>query len=380
MKPSKLKDVLPKDGDASSPPFHSSQKSISRGVKDRLAADDAEIAALEKALGVKDKKTLPKSFQDDGLDDLLNGLRDELSDDGARRKRKRDDGEEWLEIKRKNARRLDGGAVSNDPSATDYSEGTGSSFGGLSDPETDIENQDRGNGEFVAGSESNDDLISQESPGSSTGFVPAKNGTRENPYRAPFTAAVATPKYIPPSLRNQTSSETEDLSRLRRQVQGLINRLSEANLISILGDVESLYQDNPRQHVSSTLLDLLLGLMSDPASLQDTFIILHAGFITAVYKTIGPDFGAQVIQRIDRDFRINLDIGEDDGRHGKKLTNLASLLSSLYIFQVVGSKLIYDYIKLFIENLSDAKVELLLKVLRSKISSRFCKRAAYIER
>ncbi|KAL8915521.1 MAG: hypothetical protein Q9171_000086 [Xanthocarpia ochracea] len=365
LKPSKPRRVLSKDEDASSPSLHSSQKSISRGVKDRLAADDAEIAALEKALGVKDKKTRPKSFQDDGLDALLNGLGDELSDDGARRKRKRDDGEEWLEIKRKNARRFEGRAVSNDPPATDCSEGTGSSFGGLSDPETDIENQDRGNGEFVAGSENDEDSFSQDSHGSSSGFVPAKHGTRENPYRAPITAAVAAPKYIPPSLRNQTSSETEDLSRLRRQVQGLVNRLSEANLISILGDVESLYQNNPRQHVSSTLLDLLLGLISDPAILQDTFVILHAGFITAVYKTIGQDFGAQVIQRIDREFRLDLDTDEDDVLHGKKLTNLASLLSSLYIFQVVSSKLIYDYIKLFIENLSEAKVELLLKVLRN---------------
>ncbi|KAL8760427.1 MAG: hypothetical protein Q9199_000051 [Rusavskia elegans] len=364
LKSPKKKHILP-DDDVSSPPPHSSQKIISRGVKDRLAADDAEIAALEKALGVKDKKKLPKSFEEDGLDDLLGGLGDDISGDGIRSKRKRDDGEEWLERKRKKARRVDRGAIAIDPSAMDDSEGTGSSFDGLSDPEMSNDDQDHGNEGLSTGSESNDDSVSQDSSGSSSGIIPAKNGIREDPYRAPVTAEVAAPKYTPPSLRGQTSSETEDLSRLRRKVQGLINRLSEANLISILGNVESLYQTNPRQHVSLTLLDLLLGLLSDPASLQDTFVILHAGFITAVYKMIGPDFGAQVIQRIDEEFRLNLDVGKDDERLGKKLTNLASLLSSLYTFQVVGSKLIYDYIKIFIEDLSEDKVELLLKMLRN---------------
>lgn len=366
LKSPKQKDILP-DDDGSSLPLYPSRKPISRGVKDRLVADDAEIAALEKALGIKDKKKLPKAFEEDGLDDLLGGLGDDLSHDEIRSKRKRDDGEEWLERKRMKARGVDREPITMDPSAIDDSEGTGGSFDGLSDPEMGNEDQDRNEG-LSTGSESNDDSMFEDSSSSSSDVVPGEDRIRENPYRAPVTAEAAAPKYTPPSLRNQTPSETEDLSRLRRKVQGLINRLSDANLISILGNVESLYQNNPRQHVSLTLLDLLLGLLSDPASLQDTFVILHAGFITAVYKMIGPDFGAQVIQRIDEEFRLSLDVGKDDERPGKKLMNLASLLSSLYTFQVVGSKLIYDYIKMFVEDLSEDKVELLLKILRSRLS------------
>lgn len=334
-------------------------------------ADDAEIAALEKALGVKDKKKLPKAFEEDGLDDLLGGLGDDLSHDEIRSKRKRDDGEEWLERKRMKARGVDRDPIAIDPSAMGDREGSGSSFDGLSDPEMGNEDRDGIEGPST-GSESNDDTMFENSGSSSSDVVPGENRIRENPYRAPVTAEAAAPKYTPPSLRNQTPLETEDLSRLRRKVQGLINRLSDANLISILGSVESLYQNNPRQHVSLTLLDLLLGLLSDPASLQDTFVILHAGFITAVYKMIGPDFGAQVLQRIDEEFRLDLDVGKDDERPGKKLMNLASLLSSLYTFQVVGSKLIYDYIKMFIEDLSEDKVELLLKILRSRLSCLDC--------
>ncbi|KAL8774949.1 MAG: hypothetical protein Q9209_000428 [Squamulea sp. 1 TL-2023] len=365
----KAKSVLSSDEDknVSSPPPQSAQRSISRGVKDKLAADDAEIAALEKALGVKDKKKLPKSFEEDGLDGILKGLDDESYADGVLSKRKRDEGDEWLEEKRRKARKVDRATGLHRALTVSDREGTDSSFEGLSDPEVDDEDEDANAEDEVpfADSESNDDSFSQDFSSSSSEIIPAKSSARENPYRAPATAAVAAPKYIPPSLRRQVSAETEDLSRLRRRIQGLINRLSEANLVSILGDVEAMYQNNPRQHVSSTLLDLLLGLLSSPANLEDTFVILHAGFITAVYKMIGPDFGAQVIQRIDEEFCLNLDVSEDDPRRGKKLLNLASLLSSLYTFQVVGSKFIYDYIKMFIERLSEDKVELLLKILRN---------------
>ncbi|KAL9037728.1 MAG: hypothetical protein Q9180_003560 [Flavoplaca navasiana] len=364
LKPSK-RHRLPKDDESSSPPPDSSNKSIPRSVKERLAADNAEIAALEKALGVKDKKKLPKSFEEDGLDSLLDGLGDELSSNRTPSKRKRDEGEEWLDMKRKKACKVYRQVIPADPSDMSEDAGMDSSFEGLSDLESEDEDQDGGVGDLSTDSESNDDSMSQDSTGPSSDCAPTKNAIRENPYRAPVTAEVAAPKYTPPSLRNQYPPESEDLSRLRRKVQGLINRLSEANLISILGDIELLYQSNPRQYVSSTLLEILLGMLSDSASLQDTFIILHAGFITAVYKMIGPDFGAQTIRTIDEQFRLDVDAREDDASSGKKLTNLASLLSSLYTFQLIGSKLIYDYIKMFIEDLSEGKVELLLKILRN---------------
>ncbi|KAL8978000.1 MAG: hypothetical protein Q9205_006318, partial [Flavoplaca limonia] len=236
LKPSK-KNRLPKDDESSSPPPDSSNKSISRVVKERLAADDAEIAALEKALGVKDKKKLPKSFEEDGLDSLLNGLGDELSTNRTPSKRKRDEGEEWLDMKRKKACNVYRQAIPDDPSDMSEDPAMDSSFEGLSDLEIEDKDQDGGVGDLSTDSESNDDSMSQDSTGPSSDCAPTKNVIRENPYRAPITAEVAAPKYTPPSLRNQHPSESGDLSRLRRKVQGLINRLSEANLISILGDL-----------------------------------------------------------------------------------------------------------------------------------------------
>ncbi|KAL8738238.1 MAG: hypothetical protein Q9181_000964 [Wetmoreana brouardii] len=344
----------------SSPSSSPEPRHVTKGARDKLAADDAEIAALEKALGVKGKKKLPKSFEEDGLDVLLGGLRNGAGDDTVGGKRKRDEGAEWLETKRKKARNADREANPIAVASTSDGEESVSSFGELSDEE------DGPGNDFLSSDEERDgESSSQDSDEVTSMVLPAKKEARENPYQPPTTSAVPARKYVPPSLRTQASSDTEDLSRLRRQIQGLINRLSDANMISILGDIESLYRGNPRQHVSSTLLDLLIGLLSDTAILQDTFVVLHAGFLAAVYKTVGSDFGAQAVQRIDEEFLVNYGINTDEGQRSKKLTNLMGLISELYTFQVVGSNLVYDYIKLFIKDLSENNVELLLKVVRN---------------
>lgn len=339
-------------------------KKVSRGVQDKLAADDAEIAALEKVLGLKGKKKLPKSFEDDGLDSLLEGIDDAVGLNGdLLGKRKRSEEDEWLERKRQRA--LEGQPIIEDPQSGSASseEEDGDNFIGNED-EDEGEDKEEMQDQFDTNEDEEFESFGEEDEPP----LPAKTGksSRENPYVAPVTShtTIEAGKYVPPSLRNRDAAGPEDLSQLRRQIQGLLNRLSEANLISILGDMEKIFRDHPRQHVITTLLDLLMGLLSDPTTLQDTFIILHSGFIAAVYKIVGTDFGAQAIQRIDEDFAQNYHLGTDQDRTGKKLTNLISLLAELYNFQVIGSNLIYDFVRLFLDELSETNTELLLKIIR----------------
>ena len=327
-------------------------KKLSRGVQDKLAADDAEIAALEKALGVKGKKRLPTSFEDDGLDSLLEGIDDAVGlNEGRPEALKRNEEHEWLKSKRRKAQ--EGKSVIEDPSSS-----ASSHYEDEEDGEEELQ------GQFDTDEEDDFEPFGEDEPPLLA--KPAKR-KRENPYVAPVTSSATTEskKYVPPSLRNRDAVGPEDLSQLRRQIQGLLNRLSEANLVSILGEMGNVYRDHPRQHVTTTLLDLLMGLLSDPTTLQDTFVILHAGFIAAIYKTVGTDFGAQAIQRIDEEFSQNYRLGTDPDKTGKKLTNLISLLAALYNFQVIGSHLIYDFVRLFLDEFSETNTELLLKIIRN---------------
>ena len=331
----------------SSPSPASQAPSVPKSTRKRLATDDAEIAALEAALGMKGKKKLPKSFEDDGLDSLLDNI-DDVTDVGGdyTGKRKRSNGDQWHESKRRKSELHTQYLNSSDRSEDSISSGT-RDFDGLSEGESEV-------GEDSGMDELDRSGISDESSSRDAGKL-----TRENPYVAP--APIGAAKYVPPSLRNE---DRDDLSHLSRRLQGYLNRLSEANMVSILEDVETFYRSHPRRSVTDTLLSLLLGLLSDPAILSDSFIILHAGFIAAVYKIIGTDFGAQAVQIIYKDFEKNYAAISSQGGNGKKLTNVISLLAELYNFQVIGSNLIYDYIRLCLEGMSEDHTEILLRIIR----------------
>lgn len=327
-------------------------KKTSRVVKEKLAEDDAEIAALEKKLGLKGKKKLPQSFEDDGLDEIPGDFNNEL--DISSMKRKRNDDDDWLERKRRKATK-DLQPSLDDDESDEEDDG----FTDASDDEGDVDASAVDNSEDDA----EDDFEGFESEDSDTNETPR---VRENPYIAPVTTdSIPSSKYIPPSMRTGRSSDVETTTRLRRQIQGLLNRLSEANLLTMLKDMESIYEKNARQHVTEILIDILIGLISDRTALTDTFMILHAGFIAAVYKVIGPHFGAQLLERLVSEFGTHYGLEKSTNAGKKEASNIIALLAEMYTFQIISSTIIFDYIRLFLTSLSDLNTELLLKIIKN---------------
>ncbi|KAK5086793.1 suppressor of glycerol defect [Lithohypha guttulata] len=315
--------------------------------KQRQSEDDAEILALEKRLGVRAGKN--KVFEDD-YDDLLQGLEGDI--DSALRKHK---DKQWLEQKRSmlEAQRAPNRALpgegENDSSENDDVESQDSDQQSA-EATDDFEDFD------TSGTEVEDSISLPEVE------VPVRK-QRENPYIAPVTpgASVSTGKYIPPSLRKLPQSDTEKLAKLRRQAQGSLNKLSEANIISIVDEFDKLYQNNPRQDVTTALIDLLLAAFSIHSALQNTFIILHAAFVAALHKILGADFGAEIVSRLVETFNKH---HTDASSQGKESLNLISLIANLFTFGVISSTLVCDHIRLLLSDFGENSAELLLRVIR----------------
>ncbi|RPB21465.1 hypothetical protein L211DRAFT_437067 [Terfezia boudieri ATCC MYA-4762] len=327
------------------------KKFMWRSVKDKLAQDDAEITALEKKLKIKDKK-LPKAFIDDGLDFLLDGL---------------DSKDEPRGLKRKRSQLPEPESQSDE--GTDTGPGYSNSeeeFNGFSDD--DEEGEDRSEEDEEEGDDEGDvneavveGTRAKEAPKEDNQVELDIYGRRKN------SPAPSTGKYIPPSLRKAARGEDEQLTRLRRQIQGQLNRLSEPTLLGIVNEMEQLYRGNPRHHVTSTLADLIIASVCDRSTLLDTFMVLHAGFIAALYKILGVDFGAHVSQRIVEEFNQSYERNklEDAQNGGKECSNMISLLSELYNFQVVGCTLMFDFVRMFLKDITELNTELLLKLVRN---------------
>ncbi|KAI6128936.1 ARM repeat-containing protein [Pisolithus croceorrhizus] len=150
--------------------------------------------------------------------------------------------------------------------------------------------------------------------------------------------------------------------------------MSEQNMTTILDSVEELYRKHRRNDVTSTLTTLIIDGISSHAMLIDSFVVLHAAFICSMHRLIGMDFAAFVVQHVVASYEQHLAHAENAASHdsgpsedlGKECSNLIILLAELYNFQVVACVLIYDLIReLLSRDLSELRVELLLKILRS---------------
>ena len=344
-KPRKRKGSLRESEEEEAEAVPAAKKRLGKSVRDRLAQDDAEIAYLEKKLKItsKKKKGCQPSLGDETLDFLLAGLKDDYLDDRPER------------AARENLLAAASAVPSGEGHGSDDGSDSPDAFEGFSDDDGD------GDGEADHGRASQ-----------------ARPMPRENPYKPGLSTetgpGVAGQKYVPPSLRKPVSAEAEPehLARLRRQIRGLVNRLSEARLLPILGEVEELYRAHPRADVTNILTDLLLATLCDPSVLADTYCILHGGFLAGLYRLMGTDVGATVVQRIVEEFlahHARVSAIADPAvaaAAGKECTNLVSLLAELYNFQVIGCVLVFDLVRLFLAELSELHTELLLRIVRSK--------------
>ncbi|KAI0467240.1 hypothetical protein F4859DRAFT_494657 [Xylaria cf. heliscus] len=335
---------------------------VSRSNMVKTAEDDKEIAKLEKKLGLKGKKKLPKSFDEDGLGGLLEGLDGMDSDDQGgplSRSKRKAEADEWLAQKR---RKAEAAATA---TATITAAVTAKGNESVDDIDEDrFEDEDQSNDDISFF----DDEDDQEGYGNDgfEGFSEANEEAepvrlqRENPYVAPI-ANVA--KYVPPSLRKQSGSDNHVEAQLRRRIQGLINRLTNENMTGILKDVTGLYQTNPRQLVTSTLVNLIMALICSPEKRPDSFFTMIAGFIAAVHKTMGVAVSAQFLQHLvetleRRSAAASGDQSDTESKH------LVLLLAELYNMQVTSCNLIFDYVRLFLGTMSELNTELLLRIIQ----------------
>lgn len=220
---------------------------------------------------------------------------------------------------------------------------------------------------------SNDDLSDQdESDDYGTGSDEEPQ-QKENPFVAPTTenatrdseSTSGPSRYIPPALRRKLAMEnagvSEEVLALQRAIKGPINKMSEANVGSIVNEINGLFLNNPRQLVNENLTNLILESIIQQGRLLDTFVYLHATLVVAIYRLQGVDFGAYFIQTLIEKFEQF----RGDSKKSKEALNISSLLSAIYAFQLVSSKLLYDIIRTLIENLSESNSEILLKIVRN---------------
>ncbi|CAK6434187.1 unnamed protein product [Pipistrellus nathusii] len=172
-------------------------------------------------------------------------------------------------------------------------------------------------------------------------------------------------RYIPPHvLRAEETVDArkkEERERLKKHVQGLINRLSEPNMASISGQLEELYMAHSRKDMSDTLTGILMSACAPGTAMPGRLVMEHVLLVSILHRTVGIEVGAHFLEAVVRKF----DDVYKKGSEGKECDNLFTIIAHLYNFHVVQSLLIFDILKKLIGTFTEKDIELILLMLRN---------------
>ena len=166
-------------------------------------------------------------------------------------------------------------------------------------------------------------------------------------------------KYIPPAQRLQSLLKQSDgensvqLQRLRKQINGLFNRLSTSNIVSILNQIVQIVYSN--QYTRYDIMESIYYLIDNSIIKQNCMtpyrlIVEHAALISALTTSVGVELGANLLQRLCQKLNKNLTDSTYFNLENKTIDNLVLFLSNLFHFKLFSSNLLIDLLS---ENLID---------------------------
>lgn len=348
------------------------KESLSEHDKELMKKDKEDINYYAKRLGIDPKKGLHKQDDDDLIGGLFDGINLDFSGDSEDEVpdvnvSASDDASEEAEGDEKDEEENDFGESGKYRFENGDDEVGSDDF----DDDDDLDEDDKALLREMYGLESSDsDSDSEYDSDESTDGGPR---VKENPYIAPVEpgsveSAPPGSKYIPPALRRKMalgdkSEDSEQLKKLIRLVKGPFNKLSEPNFSSVISELNNLYNDNPRQFVNEAILKVVLQSVCISTPMLESFLVLYASAIVALYKLHGVEFGAFIIQHVVEEFEKDI---ESESRSKQEILNITGLLGYLYTLNLVSATLVYDIIRMkLVQNPTELKTDVLLKLLRS---------------
>ncbi|CUM64076.1 uncharacterized protein PRCAT00001665001 [Priceomyces carsonii] len=193
---------------------------------------------------------------------------------------------------------------------------------------------------------------------------------KENPFVAPIESTTTLEsglelkqRYVPPALRKKMELEKDfqNDDKLNKQIKSAINKLSEANIASIVNEINGLFSQYSRRAVTESLVNELLDSVIQEGRILDSFLTLYATVVVTIKRLQGIEFGAHFIQELIKLF----DVCRIEEGSSKKASNLVSFLSATYALNLVSSKLLFDVVKDLIGSFNELNVEILLRLIRT---------------
>lgn len=162
------------------------------------------------------------------------------------------------------------------------------------------------------------------------------------------------------STTMNNGGDSQQQVKLSKQMQGLFNRLSTANMYSISNQIIQIFYSNEytRHDIIATILRLLTTSLIRSNCLSPTRLVLeHAALIFVLTNQVGIELGASLVQKLCTrlDAELNaLSSNDIFAIDNKTADNLVLLLCNLYNFKLFSANLIIDLLNKTLADKIDA--------------------------
>ncbi|PSC75596.1 nucleolar MIF4G domain-containing 1 [Micractinium conductrix] len=189
----------------------------------------------------------------------------------------------------------------------------------------------------------------------------------EEQQAAAATAPVG--KYVPPAARRAAAaaaaaaggSGSEAAARVERRVRGLLNRLAEANIQSIVSDLAELYQQEGRRLVSDTVCEELVAAAAEGPRASDRFAAVTAG---AVAGLAGSVHAAEIVANFLDRLAGRLDAAAASG-DSLCCHNLSMVAAHLYTTGALKPDLVYSLLDSWRQRFTETDVSMIVTLLHA---------------
>ncbi len=186
---------------------------------------------------------------------------------------------------------------------------------------------------------------------------------------------VTSKKYVPPAKRARIESTVAEAAEsapdLRRNVNGLMNRLSDQSKDATVRALKTLFDTNSHTITNNILKDCVMILCANPTQTMDFIIPVYASVIAALHFIVGIDIGAQIVENLTVTFHASVakEMQSNSILQNKLPNNCLLFLMYLYNLRVMNHTLIFDIMEFLIgtdehDNSISEVAELLVQIFK----------------
>ncbi|XP_076653912.1 nucleolar MIF4G domain-containing protein 1 [Halictus rubicundus] len=325
--------------------------------------EDTIIKKLEKQLKLnkKKKKTIPKSFQADGLDYILDFC---LEKD---RKCMVETEKELLENEFNNQFKTDLSMVLEESSMETTEENDEENVDEMDSSDfKDTDELQLQNSDLEISGTSKEELNVKQSE--SYDNIDDKDDTWEDIYGrkrnrdGKVIHELDTHKSHIAQIHN-INEDDEKLLSLKRKLKGCMNRVAENNMHTICNQIEEMYMANSRNNMNYLLTKLTFEAVIADVITPNRLVCEYMMMIAILHANVGVEIGAHFLEKLVKKFIEIIDTPQDV--ENKRLDNVILMISHLYNFKVYGHKLLYQILDRLTTKFTEKEIDLILLVLRT---------------